>query len=721
MLRGMRCKTTAYTFGCLAGLALAACASGDGTTLPGGNGTGGGPGTSGDVTDDGATDTGATDDGATDTGGGTGSGTGGGTGTGVGTGSGTGGGTGTGTDTGGGTTTTTDTTGGGGSGGFDPYCGNGVMQIGEECDGADFGTETCATQGFVDGTLVCTQICTIETSQCSLCGNDIIDGGEDCDGTDLAGINNCADAGLGDAGEPVSCATDCTYDYSLCSGCGDGTINPPEQCEDADLGGATCESEGFDGGTLVCTSGCQFDSSGCYACGDGSLNGSEECDDPDFGGQTCSDFASPAGPPFTSGMLTCDVDECTISTEDCMYCGDDVASDTEPCDGADLLSQTCETLGFTQGTLDCESDCSAFDTSGCTECGDDTAEAPEECDGDDLFNQDCTDVGFDSGDLACDVDCALDTTGCIAAGCGDGFVNGTDECDCLGGPGTCSATELDNTDCEDLPSPGTGNYNGGTLDCNAGSCTFNESGCTWCGDQVLNGTGELCDDDDFGTATCITEGHVGGDLTCDASCQVDDSTCHDCGDGDIDDGESCDGSELGGEDCESQGFTGGTLECNSGCGFDTSGCTGDTCNYPSDPPGGGTCPPACTDCDFGTNTCIIECNSSNCDNVTIDCPADWACDVRCVGTSACRPVTINCPQSYACTILCDGTVPCEDAVFNCGDAICNVTCDATSPCAGATLNCGIRDSRLTCNRNATPEPTAVPDPGSTCACETTGC
>jgi len=46
--------------------------------------------------------------------------------------------------------------------------------------------------------------------------------------------------------------------------CGDGKIRPlAEQCEGANLNGATCQSRGFNSGTLGCTATCKYDTSGC--------------------------------------------------------------------------------------------------------------------------------------------------------------------------------------------------------------------------------------------------------------------------------------------------------------------------------------------------------------------------------------------------------------------------------------------------------------------------
>ncbi|RLB46479.1 MAG: hypothetical protein DRJ42_27560 [Deltaproteobacteria bacterium] len=46
-------------------------------------------------------------------------------------------------------------------------CGNGSIDTPEECDMADFGTETCTTQGFTGGTLTCTSGCIIDTGMCT--------------------------------------------------------------------------------------------------------------------------------------------------------------------------------------------------------------------------------------------------------------------------------------------------------------------------------------------------------------------------------------------------------------------------------------------------------------------------------------------------------------------------------------------------------------------------
>ena len=51
--------------------------------------------------------------------------------------------------------------------------------------------------------------------------------------------------------------------------CGNNIKEPGEQCDGTDLGGATCQSLGYQGGTLSCNSDCTFNTSGCITGGGG--------------------------------------------------------------------------------------------------------------------------------------------------------------------------------------------------------------------------------------------------------------------------------------------------------------------------------------------------------------------------------------------------------------------------------------------------------------------
>jgi hypothetical protein len=55
----------------------------------------------------------------------------------------------------------------GDSGDCNPVCGNGLLESGEECDGADLGGATCESLGFSGGSLACSASCEQDTSGCT--------------------------------------------------------------------------------------------------------------------------------------------------------------------------------------------------------------------------------------------------------------------------------------------------------------------------------------------------------------------------------------------------------------------------------------------------------------------------------------------------------------------------------------------------------------------------
>jgi hypothetical protein len=93
--------------------------------------------------------------------------------------------------------------------------------------------------------------------------------------------------------------------------CGNGIIDPGEACDSANLGGATCQSQGYEGGVLGCTSDCRLDTRSCYGCGDGRKNGDEQCDGVELGGATCLSQG------YLGGVLLCRSDTCTYDTSLC--------------------------------------------------------------------------------------------------------------------------------------------------------------------------------------------------------------------------------------------------------------------------------------------------------------------------------------------------------------------------------------------------------------------
>ena len=246
------------------------------------------------------------------------------------------------------------------------FCGNDIKEGTELCDGEDLDGETCETLGFEGGALDCTQDCLgFDTTGCEgtgpVCGNDEKEGTEVCDGEDLGG-ETCET--LGFESGTLGCTEDCLgFDASECEGtgpvCGNDIKEGTELCDGEDLGGETCATLGFDGGNLQCTDSCEFDTAGCYECGDNEINGSEDCDGEELGGATCATLN------FDGGNLQC-TDSCEFDTAGCYECGDNEINGSEICDGTDLGGVTCDSLGLLSGDLECLSDCSGYDTSSCT-------------------------------------------------------------------------------------------------------------------------------------------------------------------------------------------------------------------------------------------------------------------------------------------------------------------------------------------------------------------
>ncbi|MFH2010663.1 MAG: hypothetical protein ABI333_28940 [bacterium] len=235
---------------------------------------------------------------------------------------------------------------------------------------------------------------------------------------------------------------------------------------------------------------------------------------------------------------------------------------------------------------------------------------PPGCGNGELDQGEYCDHGALNSDTAPDA-CRLN---CTLAGCGDGVADSFEECD---GP------DLGGLDCTDF---GGGS---GDLSCN-GDCTFDESDCSSCGNNVAEGTDPLaegyesCDGTDYRGETCASLGHVWGDLVC-VGCQLDETGCRDvpavCGNGFVEDQEECDGLDLNGQTCVSlgEGYTGGNLACDmANCVFNRSGCAicgngaveaGEVCddgNTVNDLTCAGNCQTACgpgfAECNGSTST-----------------------------------------------------------------------------------------------------------------------
>lgn len=216
-------------------------------------------------------------------------------------------------------------------------CGDGVVnQAGEECDGGDFGGETCASLGFDGGSLACTASCTIDAGACATCGNGVREPGEECEGADLGGASCVAH---GCAGGDVTCTASCTVSWDACVlCCGDGACEPGEDCGSCDLdcasgsasqcGNGVCEAgDGED--CVSCPADCRGvqggKPSGRYCCGDGDGQNPRTCGDSicTSGGWQCT---SAPGGTYCCGDGACWGPETGLGCEqDCgapPVCGD---------------------------------------------------------------------------------------------------------------------------------------------------------------------------------------------------------------------------------------------------------------------------------------------------------------------------------------------------------------------------------------------------------------
>ena len=148
--------------------------------------------------------------------------------------------------------------------------------------------------------------------------------------------------------------------------CGDGTLQPNEECEGSNLQGETCGGLGLGTGNLTCTNRCVYNVASCGGCGNDVKQNDEECDGRDLGGATCDMLG------FEGGSISCGTN-CRLITSACTgtgpatgaLCGNSTIDVGESCDGSDMGSTTCLTLGYSGGFLRCSDTCT-FDVAACT-------------------------------------------------------------------------------------------------------------------------------------------------------------------------------------------------------------------------------------------------------------------------------------------------------------------------------------------------------------------
>ncbi|MCB9640117.1 MAG: DUF4215 domain-containing protein [Myxococcales bacterium] len=333
-----------------------------------------------------------------------------------------------------------------------PFCGDGIVQEGEECD---------------DGNSLNTDACTA-TCKKATCGDGFVQKGvEECDD----GAKNADDA---------ACSKSCKKTF-----CGDGIVQQNEACDDGN-------KNNNDG----CTNLCRLPK-----CGDGIVQDGEECDD---GNQNNNDAC----------LNTCKLNVCGdghvyVGVEECddgnqnnndgcsnqckgSRCGDGVVQANEECDDGnqnnnDACLNNCTKSRCGDGILHlgvelCDDGKDNGPNKKCTSqctlptCGDGIVQAGEECDDGNASNTD-----------AC-----LNT--CVKAKCGDGFVQAGEECD--------DGNQNNNDGCTNQCKRarcGDGFVQIGVEECDDGNQNNNDA-ClntckrAFCGDGVVRTGVEDCDD-----------------------------------------------------------------------------------------------------------------------------------------------------------------------------------------------------------------------------------
>jgi hypothetical protein len=121
------------------------------------------------------------------------------------------------------------------------------------------------------------------------------------------------------------------------------------------------------------------------------------------------------------------------------------------------------------------------------------------------------------------------------------------------------------------------------------------------------------------------------------------------------------------------------------------------------------CPSVCDECNLGTKSCEIRCDSAG-ECGALSCPPGWSCDITCSANNACG--TIDCRGARSCDITCSAVNACDDIDCGHGDTACTVACNGPRACDN--IECADGPCSVTCNGNNACD---YVDCRDSCACE----
>jgi len=302
---------------------------------------------------------------------------------------------------------------------------------------------------------------------CSMAGAPGDDAGDETGAT--TGASATTGATTNPTTNPTTAATD-DMPTTVTGGegsCGDGQRDPGETCDGADLDAKQCVDidDAFVGGTLACAAGCgSFDASGCtidpgaplvafneltskgaldgeyadkgdvielYNAGGAAadISGWKLSDDPELPADKT--YVFPPGSTLAPGaflvLVAYDMDTMTgdfpfgLATDKLetltLADADDMPRATVEVDGADAILSYCRLPDGTGAWQTCLQSFGAANV-GVPDgaCGDGVVNGVEDCDGDDLADQTCEslNLGFVGGALTCGPACSFDASGCLA-------------------------------------------------------------------------------------------------------------------------------------------------------------------------------------------------------------------------------------------------------------------------------------------------------------------